>query len=64
MDKKKKTKKSIPKLNLASSIVQLLLLCEAETISYLDEVAGSPKSMQLGQSVALEVGSLLLLFFF
>ncbi|XP_078170468.1 sequence-specific DNA binding transcription factor ATNDX isoform X2 [Carex rostrata] len=38
----------------AKILALLLLLCEAETISYLDEVAGSPKSMQLGQSVALE----------
>ncbi|KAJ3681095.1 hypothetical protein LUZ60_015584 [Juncus effusus] len=38
-----------------SKILSVLLqLCEAETISYLDEVAGSPKSMQLGHSVALE----------
>ncbi|KAJ3709256.1 hypothetical protein LUZ61_012961 [Rhynchospora tenuis] len=38
----------------AKILALLLQLCEAETISYLDEVAGSPKSMQLGQSVALE----------
>ncbi|RWW29648.1 hypothetical protein GW17_00005822 [Ensete ventricosum] len=32
----------------------LLQLCEAESISYLDEVAGSPKSMHLAKSVAIE----------
>jgi hypothetical protein len=35
----------------------LLQLCEAESISYLDEVATLPKIMQLGQTLALEVSS-------
>lgn len=35
--------------------VQLLQLCEAESVSYLDEVAGSQKSMDLAKSVVLEV---------
>ncbi|XP_072994721.1 nodulin homeobox isoform X1 [Typha latifolia] len=45
---------------LKAKVLSILLqLCEAESISYLDEVAGSPKSMQLGQSVALEFLNLL-----
>ena len=38
-------------------VLQLLHLCEAESISYLDEVASSPRSMPLAKSVLLEVGS-------
>jgi hypothetical protein len=34
-----------------------LQLCEAESVSYLDEVATSPNSMQLGHTLALEVSS-------
>jgi len=37
---------------------QLLSLCEAESISYLDEVASSPESLDLANSVALEVSLL------
>ncbi|KAK7852782.1 nodulin homeobox [Quercus suber] len=37
----------------------LLSLCEAESISYLDEVASSPESLNLAKSVALEVLELL-----
>ncbi|KAL5082466.1 hypothetical protein RYX36_010887 [Vicia faba] len=37
----------------------LLSLCEAENISYLDEVASSTKSLELSKSVALEVFDLL-----
>ncbi|OMP04214.1 hypothetical protein COLO4_09853 [Corchorus olitorius] len=37
----------------------LLHLCEAESISYLDEVASSPGSLDLAKSVALEVLELL-----
>ncbi|XP_062171968.1 nodulin homeobox isoform X2 [Alnus glutinosa] len=37
----------------------LLSLCEAESISYLDEVASSPESLDLAKSVALEVLGLL-----
>ncbi|KAK6229886.1 hypothetical protein SCA6_018837, partial [Theobroma cacao] len=37
----------------------LLNLCEAESISYLDEVASSPGSLDLAKSVALEVLELL-----
>uniref|UniRef100_A0A0E0DN12 Uncharacterized protein n=1 Tax=Oryza meridionalis TaxID=40149 RepID=A0A0E0DN12_9ORYZ len=45
---------------LKAKILSILLqLCEAETVSYLDEVATSPKSMQLGQTLALEVLDLL-----
>lgn len=40
---------------------QLLSLCEAESISYLDEVASSVRSLDLAKSVALEVSFLLLL---
>jgi hypothetical protein len=36
-------------------ISQLLSLCEAESISYLDEVASSTESLELSKSVALEV---------
>ncbi|XP_064956746.1 nodulin homeobox-like isoform X1 [Musa acuminata AAA Group] len=40
---------------LKAKILSILLqLCEAESISYLDEVAGSPKSMHLAKSVAIE----------
>lgn len=39
-----------------ASYLQLLHLCEAESISYLDEVASSPKSLDLAKAVALEVG--------
>jgi hypothetical protein len=35
----------------------LLQLCEAESIPYLDEVATLEKSMELGQTLALEVSS-------
>ncbi|KAK8448113.1 hypothetical protein SEVIR_8G226500v4 [Setaria viridis] len=38
---------------------KLLQLCEAESVSYLDEVATSPNSMRLGQTLALEVLNLL-----
>jgi len=41
---------------------QLLSLCEAESISYLDEVASSARSLDLAKSVALEVRFLLLAF--
>ncbi|CAM0943776.1 unnamed protein product [Alopecurus aequalis] len=45
---------------LKAKILSILLqLCEAESISYLDEVATLPKSMQLGQTLALEVLDLL-----
>uniref|UniRef100_A0ACD5UQH8 Uncharacterized protein n=1 Tax=Avena sativa TaxID=4498 RepID=A0ACD5UQH8_AVESA len=45
---------------LKAKILSILLqLCEAESISYLDEVATLPKSMQLGQILALEVLNLL-----
>ncbi|KAG2673576.1 hypothetical protein I3760_13G098800 [Carya illinoinensis] len=37
----------------------LLSLCEAESFSYLDEVASSPESLNLAKSVALEVLELL-----
>lgn len=40
-------------------LLQLLQLCEAESVSYLDEVAGSSKSMRLAKSVVLEVSLLL-----
>lgn len=35
--------------------MQLLHLCEAESISYLDEVASSPASLDLAKTVAYEV---------
>ncbi|XP_051192258.1 nodulin homeobox isoform X1 [Lolium perenne] len=45
---------------LKAKILSILLqLCEAESISYLDEVATLPKIMQLGQTLALEVLNLL-----
>ncbi|XP_042491431.1 nodulin homeobox isoform X2 [Macadamia integrifolia] len=45
---------------LKSKILSILLqLCETETISYLDEVASSPSSMQLAKTVALEILDLL-----
>lgn len=39
-------------------LLQLLNLCEAESISYLDEVASSPGSLDLAKSVALVVSFL------
>ncbi|XP_028096261.1 nodulin homeobox-like [Camellia sinensis] len=45
---------------LKSKILTILLhLCEAESISYLDEIASTPQSMNLAKSVALEVLELL-----
>ncbi|GAA0145942.1 homeodomain transcription factor [Lithospermum erythrorhizon] len=45
---------------LKSKMLSILLhLCEAESVSYLDEVAGTPKSMELTKSIALEVLALL-----
>lgn len=35
--------------------LQLLNLCEAESLSYLDEVASTPASLDLAKSIALEV---------
>ncbi|KAL8530776.1 hypothetical protein ACS0TY_007715 [Phlomoides rotata] len=37
----------------------LLYLCEAESLSYLDEVASNPRSQDLAKSIALEVLELL-----
>ncbi|XP_039043641.1 laccase-12-like [Hibiscus syriacus] len=42
-------------------LVKLLHSCEAESISYLDEVASSPGSLGLAKSVALEISVLLVL---
>ncbi|MQL76899.1 hypothetical protein Taro_009289 [Colocasia esculenta] len=43
-----------------SKVLSILLqLCEAENVSYLDEVAGSQKSMDLAKSVVLEILDLL-----
>ncbi|KAI7982305.1 Nodulin homeobox [Camellia lanceoleosa] len=45
---------------LKSKILSILLhLCEAESISFLDEVARTPQGMDLAKSVALEVLELL-----
>ncbi|KAM5563872.1 nodulin homeobox [Rosa sericea] len=45
---------------LKAKILSILLnLCEAESISYLDEVASSPGSLDLAKSVALEIIELL-----
>lgn len=44
-------------LTCHSPLLQLLHLCEAESLSYLDEVASTPRSMDVAKSVALEVGS-------
>ncbi|KAJ8748358.1 hypothetical protein K2173_002995 [Erythroxylum novogranatense] len=45
---------------LKAKVLSILLhLCEAESTSYLDEVASSPKSLNLAKSVALEVLELL-----
>ncbi|XP_074589357.1 nodulin homeobox isoform X2 [Curcuma longa] len=45
---------------LKSKILSILLqLCESESLSYLDEVAGSSKSMHLAKAVALEFLDLL-----
>lgn len=46
---------------MTAFFTQLLSLCEAESISYLDEVASSVRSLDLAKSVALEVSFLLLL---
>ncbi|XVF33860.1 hypothetical protein REPUB_Repub18cG0008300 [Reevesia pubescens] len=43
----------------AKALSILLHLCEAESISYLDEVASSPGSLDLAKSVAFEVLELL-----
>ncbi|XP_058200229.1 nodulin homeobox [Rhododendron vialii] len=41
---------------LKSKVLSILLhLCEAESLSYLDEVASTPRSMDVAKSVALEV---------
>ncbi|XP_022753023.1 nodulin homeobox-like isoform X3 [Durio zibethinus] len=45
---------------LKAKVLSILLhLCEAESISYLDEVASSPGSLDLAKAVALEVLQLL-----
>lgn len=45
---------------MKSKILSVLLhLCEAESVSYLDEVASNPGSLNLAKSVALEVLELL-----
>ncbi|XVE50866.1 hypothetical protein DITRI_Ditri01bG0198400 [Diplodiscus trichospermus] len=45
---------------LKAKVLSILLnLCEAESISYLDEVASSPGSLDLAKAVALEVIELL-----
>ncbi|GAV79057.1 hypothetical protein CFOL_v3_22522 [Cephalotus follicularis] len=45
---------------LKAKVLSILLhLCEAESISYLDEVANSPGSLNLAKSVALEVFEIL-----
>ncbi|GLU23970.1 hypothetical protein SLE2022_399440 [Rubroshorea leprosula] len=45
---------------LKAKVLSILLhLCEAESISYLDEVASSPRSLDLAKSVALEILELL-----
>ncbi|KAF3436366.1 hypothetical protein FNV43_RR23458 [Rhamnella rubrinervis] len=45
---------------LKAKVLSILLsLCEAESISYLDEVASSPGSLVLAKSVALEILELL-----
>uniref|UniRef100_A0A5B6ZTY9 Homeobox domain-containing protein n=1 Tax=Davidia involucrata TaxID=16924 RepID=A0A5B6ZTY9_DAVIN len=45
---------------LKSKVLSILLdLCEAESISYLDDVASTPRSLDLAKSVALEVLELL-----
>jgi len=46
---------------MTAFFTQLLSLCEVESISYLDEVASSARSLDLAKSVALEVSFLLLL---
>lgn len=40
---------------LEELFLQLLHLCEAESVSYLDEVANNPGSLNLAKSIALEV---------
>ncbi|KAJ8547470.1 hypothetical protein K7X08_011056 [Anisodus acutangulus] len=45
---------------LKSKVLSILLnLCEAESLSYLDEVASTPASLNLAKSIALEVLNLL-----
>ncbi|KAE8664675.1 Laccase-12/13 [Hibiscus syriacus] len=46
---------------LCLDVSTLLHSCEAESISYLDEVASSPGSLGLAKSVALEISVLLVL---
>ncbi|ONM27323.1 Nodulin homeobox [Zea mays] len=49
---------------LKAKILSILLqLCEAESVSYLDEVATNPNNMRLGQTLALEVLNLLKISF-
>lgn len=36
-------------------LLQLLYLCEAESVSYLDEVASNRASQNLAKSIALQV---------
>ncbi|CAI9107975.1 OLC1v1007473C1 [Oldenlandia corymbosa var. corymbosa] len=45
---------------MKSKVLSIVLhLCEAESVSYLDEVASNPETLDLGQSIALEVLNLL-----
>ncbi|XP_066337448.1 nodulin homeobox-like isoform X2 [Miscanthus floridulus] len=49
---------------LKAKILSILLqLCEAESVSYLDEVATNPNSRRLGQTLALKVLNLLKIAF-
>lgn len=40
---------------VATPLLQMLNLCEAESISYLDEVASTTESLTLAKSVAFQV---------
>lgn len=51
-------------INLKQYFLQLLNLCEAESLSYLDEVASTPASLDLAKSIALEVCPWTLIVFF
>lgn len=42
--------------------LQLLSLCEAENISFVDQVATSPQSLDLAKSVAVEVSFQLIVY--
>ncbi|KAF5208315.1 Nodulin homeobox, partial [Thalictrum thalictroides] len=61
---RERSKLSASVSRMKSKVLSILLqLCEIENISYLDEVASSPRSMQVAKVVALEVLKLMKIAF-